>query len=284
MSEPAGSPGGLTRFRINLGYDGTGFAGWAKQPGLRTVQGELLGALEQIFGESDNDFGMRVAGRTDAGVHALSQVAHLDLSAAQLKRLGRAKFTATKLNKLLSPDVRVFEVVAVPADFHARYAASGRSYCYRIADTPQAQSPLRARDTLWVAKPLDDRAMNRAAQKLVGLKDFGAFCRPREGATSIRHLRKITVTRDSAGVILVKLEADAFCHNMVRAIVGSLAAVGAGKLTVSELVALQRAAKRTSAFKVMPPNGLTLISVSYPNPRGWAKQAERARAKRPISG
>jgi tRNA pseudouridine38-40 synthase len=284
MSEPAGSPGGLTRFRINLGYDGTEFAGWAKQPGLRTVQGELLGALEQIFGESESDFGMRVAGRTDAGVHALSQVVHLDLSAAQLKRLGRAKFTAIKLNKLLSPDVRVFDVIAVSADFHARYAASGRSYCYRIADTPQAQSPLRARDTLWVAKPLDDRAMHRAAQKLIGLKDFGAFCRPREGATSIRQLRKISVTRDAAGVILVQLEADAFCHNMVRAIVGSLAAVGAGKLTVGELVSLQRAAKRTSAFKVMPPTGLTLISVSYPSARAWAKQSERARAKRLVSG
>jgi tRNA pseudouridine38-40 synthase len=178
----------------------------------------------------------------------------------------------------------VFEISPVSSDFHARFAATGRSYCYRIADNPAAQSPLRARDTLWLAKPLDHRAMHRAAQKLVGLKDFGAFCRPREGATSIRHLKKISVTRDSDGVILVNLEADAFCHNMVRAIVGALAAVGGGKLTIRELVQLQRAAKRTAAFKVMPPTGLTLLAISYPKPSAWAKQAERARAKRLISG
>jgi tRNA pseudouridine38-40 synthase len=284
MSEPAGNPGGLTRFRVDLGYDGTEFAGWAKQPGLRTVQGEMLGALEQIFGPSDNDFAMRIAGRTDAGVHALTQVAHLDLSAAQLKRLGRAKLTPAKLNKLLSPDVRVFDIAPVSSDFHARFAATGRSYCYRIADNPGAQSPLRARDTLWLAKPLDHRAMHRAAQKLLGLRDFGAFCRPREGATAIRNLKKVSVTRDAEGVILVNLEADAFCHNMVRAIVGSLVAVGGGKLTIRELVQLQRGAKRTSAFKVLPPNGLTLIAISYPKPRSWARQSDRARAKRLISG
>jgi tRNA pseudouridine38-40 synthase len=282
MSEPAGIPGGLTRFRVDLAYDGTDFAGWAKQPGLRTVQGELLAALEQVFGASENDFGMRVAGRTDAGVHAAVQVIHLELSQAQLKRLGRSALTASKLNLLLTPDVRVHEIVAIGPDFHARYSASGRSYRYRIADAGTRRDPLRARDTLWIKKSLDIRPMRQAAKKLIGLKDFATFCRPRPEATTIRRLRKLDVSRGSDGVITVSLEGDAFCHNMVRALVGALIAVGEGKLTVDQLAQLQRAAKRSSSFKVLPPHGLTLVGVSYPNPKRWAAQAKKSRARREI--
>jgi tRNA pseudouridine38-40 synthase len=282
MSEPAGIPGGLTRFRVDLAYDGTDFAGWAKQPGLRTVQGELLAALEQVFGASENDFGMRVAGRTDAGVHAAVQVIHLELSPQQLKRLGRSALTASKLNLLLTPDVRVHEIVEIGPDFHARYSASGRSYRYRIADAGTRRDPLRARDTLWIKKSLDIRPMRQAAKKLIGLKDFATFCRPRPEATTIRRLRKLDVSRGSDGVITLSLEGDAFCHNMVRALVGALVAVGEGKLTVAQLAALQKAAKRSSAFKVLPPHGLTLVGVSYPSPKRWAAQAKKSRARREI--
>jgi len=122
--------------------------------------------------------------------------------------------------------------------------------------------------------------MARAGKSLIGLKDFGAFCKPREGATTIRSLRKLAVKRGSSGEIVISLEADAFCHNMVRAIVGSLIAVGEKRLTVAELTAIQVEAKRTSKFKVVEPKGLTLSAISYPKDADLANQAEKARNKR----
>lgn len=280
MSVPAGLTGGLTRFRIDFAYDGTDFAGFAKQPDLRTVQGELLAALEQIFGAAQDDFGMRVAGRTDAGVHADHQVCHIDLDQAQLKRLGRAELSAKRLNGLLPEDVRVLDVGLAPAGFDARFSASGRSYRYLIADGLCAPNPKRARYCLEQIGALDVAAMNEAAKSLLGLRDFGAFCKPREGASTIRRLRKISVKRAKSGEIEVFLEADAFCHNMVRSIVGALIAVGQGRLSAAELAEIQLAAKRTSKFKVVDPRGLTLVGVSYPRPERLGQQAEKARNRR----
>ena len=280
MSEPAGLSGGFSRFRIDLAYDGTDFSGWAKQPGLRTVQGEILRALEQIFGTSKEDFGIRVAGRTDAGVHADHQVCHIDISSEQLSRLGRSDFSAKRLNGLLPDDVRILSVATAPAGFDARFSATGRSYRFLLADSSCQPDPKRSRYSLEVKGELDLERMNRAAKNLIGLKDFGAFCRPREGATTIRELRKLVVQRLQDQVIEVSLKADAFCHNMVRAIVGSLIAVGLGKLTPEELAEIQVTAKRVSKFKVVDAKGLSLSGISYPEDSELANQAEKARNKR----
>ena len=280
MSKPAGPTGGLSRFRINLAYDGTDFFGWAKQPNLRTVQGTLLEALEQIFGKSDDDFGMRVAGRTDAGVHAGYQVCHIDLDQGQLARLGRTPFGAKRLNGLLPEDVSVSLVEPAPEGFDARFSATGRLYHYGIADANCKPDPKQARYVLSYPKALDERAMAEAASHLTGLRDFGAFCKPREGATTIRELRKLAVEREEDGRIVITFSADAFCHNMVRSIVGALIAVGEGRVSIQQLVAIQQEAMRTSKFKVVDPRGLSLDGVDYPAEHLLAAQAEKARNMR----
>ena len=282
MSAPAGKSGGLTRFRIDLAYDGTDFAGWAKQPKLRTVQGELLRALQQIFGASSDDFFMRVGGRTDAGVHADHQVCHVDLSDTQLSRLGRNPLSAARLNSLLPTDVAILKVSKAPKGFDARFSSIGRSYVYAIADANCKPNPKETRYTLTVSKKLSLEKMSAAGKKLLGLRDFGAFCKPRPGATTIRNLRKLAVKRSGDGRILIEVSADAFCHNMVRALVGALIAAGEGRITPTELSKIQQEAKRTSAFKVVGPQGLTLTKISYPPARDLAKQAEKARNTRSL--
>lgn len=281
MSKPAGSSGGFSRFRIDLSYDGTDFAGWAKQPNLRTVQGELLKALIKIFGEDKNDFGMRVAGRTDAGVHALAQVCHFDLTPEQLKRAGRSKVSAKRLQSMLSNEIVISDLREVSSDFDARFSAIGRSYRYLIADRLTPKSPLTSRYVLWVLSELDTDLMQSAAEVLVGLHDFGAFCKPKEGATTIRELRKLTVTRQE-NHIEVQLQADAFCRNQVRAIVGALIAVGAQKLSIPALATILKGKTRTSAFKVVDPHGLALTAVEYPSDDQLAAQAEKARRRRTV--
>lgn len=279
MSEPAGLTGGFSRFRIDFSYDGTDFSGWAKQPGLRTVQAELLRALGQIFGEDEHDFGMRVAGRTDAGVHALNQVCHVDLNPEQLKRAGRTSFSAKRLQSLLPNEIVVFDIAEVPQDFDARFSATGRSYRYLIADALTPRSPLTARYELWIEAELDEDLMQLGAQVLVGLNDFAAFCKPREGATTIRELRTLRVTRFLDN-LEIYLEADAFCHNQVRSMVGALIAVGEKKLSVSELSAILQGKTRVSGFKVVAPHGLALTQVEYPSPDQFAEQAAKARNMR----
>ena len=282
MSEPVDlNVDGFTRLRIDFGYDGTDFYGWSKQPELRTIQGAFLEALTLIFGESDIDFSLRVAGRTDAGVHALHQVAHFDLTDTQLARLGRETIDdiAYKLNRLLSDDLRVASVTVAPPGFDARFGAINRRYRYRLADNLAFKSPLETRFTLDVAGTLDIAAMNEAGQHLIGLHDFASFCKPREGATTIRELRKLTITR-SENQIEVYLEADAFCRNQVRAIVGALIAVGGKKLSIPELATILKGKTRVSAFKVVAPHGLALTSVEYPSDDQLAAQAEKARRLR----
>ena len=282
MSEPADPVGGFSRFRLDFSYDGTDFAGWAKQPGLRTVQGELLRALEQIFGASESDFGMRVAGRTDAGVHASGQVCHIDLSDEQIHRLGRSALTPARLNGLLPPDVRIASVQIAPAGFDARFSAIYRRYHYRLADSTVPPSALESRFRLEVAGELDLAAMQVVAPALIGLRDFGAYCKPREEATTIRELRLLQIEREASGVIRVVIEADAFCHNMVRSIVGALIRVGQHRLTPAELQEITTQAERTSKFKVVEPHGLVLVEVGYPGEDKLAEQAIQARNIRTL--
>ena len=282
MSEPADRVGGFSRFRIDFSYDGTDFSGWAKQPGLRTVQGELVRALELIFGVSEHDFGMRVAGRTDAGVHATGQVCHIDLNPDQMRRMGRSALTAERVNGLLPPDIRVAAVTSALPGFDARFSATFRRYHYFLADDLVQPNALQTRFRLDVPGELDVVAMDAIAPTLVGLRDFGAFCKPRAEATTIRELRMLRVERLPDGVIRVTIEADAFCHNMVRSIVGALIRVGQHRMSEAELAEITSAAERTSRFKVVEPKGLVLVEVGYPAPEELSAQAERARNIRSL--
>ena len=285
MNQPVGRlVDGLIRYRIDLGYDGTEFWGWAKQPGYRTVQAVLVTALSQIFGESADDFGLRVAGRTDAGVHALMQVAHFDLDPALLKRLGRNKDMKYKINTLLPHDVRVHALAIAPAGFDARFSATFRRYRYRIADSLALKNPIQERFTMWTPAELDIVAMKRASLELYGLHDFASFCRAKPRATTIRELREVNISRnlDDFNVIEVELIADAFCHTMVRSIMGGLVAAGQGKATPQDVADTLARKSRVDCFKVQPANGLTLMQIGYPPEEEMGAQAERTRALRLI--
>lgn len=227
-----------------------------------------------------------VAGRTDAGVHARGQVAHVDVDegayAALPGRSTRApnESLVTRLAGVLAPDLVVRTVTHVPDVFDARFSATGRRYCYRIADTPYRPDPLRRGYVVWVREPLDVAAMHRAAAALAGEHDFVAYCRPREGATTIRTLRRLDVARDEGGLVVLDFEADAFCHHQVRAMAGALMAVGAGRRDEcwpGEVLAAQR---RDGAVHVAPAHGLTLAGVTYPPDDELAEQAQRSRSLR----
>ncbi|GAB4076960.1 tRNA pseudouridine(38-40) synthase TruA [Nostocoides australiense] len=273
------------RIRIDLAYDGTDFAGWAAQPGQRTVEGELSTALTTLL-RAPAPVRLVVAGRTDAGVHARGQVAHADVDAAAYAALpGRSSRSpeaaaATRLRGILPPDIVVRQVSPAPAGFDARFSATHRRYCYRLCDDPAARDPLRLRDTVLVADPLDAAAMHHAAQGLLGLHDFAAFCKKREGATTTRTLLEYSWTRTAEGVLEARVVADAFCHSMVRALVGVVMPVGLGRAGVSFPREVMIAGIRDPRVKVMPAHGLALEEVGYPPPHLMAARAEEARARR----
>ena len=286
MSEPVDlTVDGFTRLRLDFGYDGTDFYGWSKQPDLRTIQGEFIKAFTLIFGEDENGFGLRVAGRTDAGVHAVGCVLHADLSDAQLKRLGRndsMEDIAYKLNGLLPLDIRVNKVAVAPVGFDARFSAINRRYRYRLADQLAEKNPLESRFTLETFGKLDVDAMNAAGQVLLGLHDFASFCKPREGATTIRDLQEIKVQRVANGVVEIEIQADAFCHNMVRSIVGALIGVGQGKADADKVRELLEKTNREGSFKVVAPHGLQLMAIGYPADELLAAKANEARNLRTL--
>jgi tRNA pseudouridine38-40 synthase len=285
MTKPVDlSVDGFSRYRIDFGYDGTDFAGFAKQPGLRTVQSELVKGLEVIFGKSSKDFGMRVAGRTDAGVHAQHQVVHIDLSPLQLKRIGRNPDISGRVNTALPQDIRLYSFEKAPAGFDARYSASFRRYRYRIADHASFLDPLLVRYVLKLKVDLDLKLMRKAARQMVGLHDFGAFCKPRAGATTIRRLRYIKITRNRkvGNIVEIELKGDAFCHNMVRSLTGALVAVARGRASVQDVKDRLDSASRAGSFKVLGGRGLSLIEVAYPRQSKLAEQAEKARKLRSL--
>jgi tRNA pseudouridine38-40 synthase len=275
---------GFSRYRIDFGYDGTDFAGFAKQPGQRTVQAELVKGLEVIFGKDNKDFAMRVAGRTDAGVHAQHQVVHVDLSPSQIKRIGRNPDVASRVNTALPQDVRLFSFEKAPAGFDARYSAIFRRYRYKIADHASFLDPLLVRYVLKLKVDLDLKLMRQAAKQMVGLHDFGAFCKPRAGATTIRNLRYIRITRNrkEGNLVEIELKGDAFCHNMVRSLTGALVAVARGRASVQDVKDRLESANRTGSFKVLGGQGLSLIEVGYPRDAKLAEQAEKARKLRSL--
>lgn len=276
------------RIRLDIAYDGTHFRGWAKQPTLRTVQGTLEAALARIVG---SDVQFVVAGRTDAGVHASGQVAHVDLDEKQWSRIearqGRAPLEpaetiAGRMRGVLGAysDVAVTRTSIAPDGFDARFSAVWRRYRYRLADAQAGFDPLRRHDTTTVRGRLDERAMDAAARTLIGLHDFASYCKPREEATTIRTLLDYRWERDAEGVLVAEVKADAFCHSMVRALVGACAAVGEGRLDVDDLVVLRDAVTRTSEFKVLAARGLILTEVGYPVDELLAARATQTRARR----
>ncbi|MFV0435212.1 MAG: tRNA pseudouridine synthase A [Leucobacter sp.] len=311
----------VTRLRLDLAYDGTDFHGWAAQPGLRTVQSELETAIAVLLRVAPESVRLTVGGRTDAGVHARGQVAHLDVSAAQLaKWSGRrggdpdpraeedraaAALRARKLNGVIrsamrpspafagredaalpvgrgAPDVAIHSVRVVPEAFDARFSALRRRYEYRLRAGDARRDPLTARFTADVPQVLDLATMQRASDELLGLNDFTTFCKAREGATAVRDLLRFEWRETEDGAYAARIEADAFCHSMVRALVGAVVAVGSGRIGEAELSELRDAHERTSRFAVMPAHGLSLEEIAYPDDAGLAERAEQTRAKRTV--
>jgi len=272
------------RLRLDIAYDGSGFSGWARQPGLRTVQGSIEAAVSRVLG---GDAQLVVAGRTDAGVHASGQVAHLDLTEAQEARLRRGRSPeptalAARLNGVLGryTDVHIRATSEAPEGFDARFSAVWRRYAYRVADRTTGYDPLERFRTTFVPAVLDETLMDAAARSLTGLHDFAAYCKPRPEATTIRTLLEFDWRRDDAGVLVANVKADAFCHSMVRALVGACVAVGEGRLGVEDVAELRDAGRRTSAFAVLAARGLILTEVGYPADDLLAARAEQTRARR----
>ena len=256
-NEPAG--GGLVRIMFDISYDGTDFAGWARQPDQRTVQALLEDSLAMMLRVPVS---LVCAGRTDAGVHARHQVAHFDLALSIWNVMGGNLLR--RLAHFLPSDVRVNSIEIAPTGFDARFSALRRHYKYRICDALVGIDPLERINVLNWQSPLDEKLMNDASARLLGKHDFAAFCKKREGATSIRHLEQFTWTRDDSGLLIGDVVADAFCHAMVRSLVGPIIAVGEGRRPVSwPLDMLERGARSAESI-VARPEGLTLERIDYP--------------------
>ena len=272
------------RLRIDCAYDGTDFSGWAAQSDLRTVQGTLEEALATVLRIPPAR--VTVAGRTDAGVHARGQVAHLDVDPEVVTGFPvrgddtPLRALARRVDGILPPDLRVRRVSEAPRGFDARFSAVWRRYAYRVSDTQELGDPLVRRHVLTWGRPLDLDAMNEASAPLVGLQDFAAFCKKREGATTVRTLLDLSWSRDDAGFAVGAVRADAFCHHMVRALVGSLIAVGDGRQPTTWPAQVMAGRRRDTGVHVVHAHGLTLEEVGYPDDAELAAQADRARAKR----
>lgn len=292
--------GELVRLRIDVAYDGAPFSGWASQPSLPTVQGAVEAALELVLRRPVRTV---VAGRTDTGVHARRQTIHVDVPAATWDSMARRSGVAPgealvrrlngALNRVLGKDrlsrgltsalgaVVVHAAAAAPAGFDARFSALSRSYAYRISDAASGHDPLTRGFAWWVNEELDVPVMNSAVTRLLGLNDFLSFCKPREGATTIRELQSASVARDASGLVIVRLQADAFCYHMVRSVVGAATRVGQGRYGHDWLGERLAARVRDARVLLAPPHGLVLESVEYPADHEVAARAEQTRAKRP---
>jgi tRNA pseudouridine38-40 synthase len=260
------------RLRLDLSYDGTGFRGWAIQPGLRTVQGEVEAAIAMVL-RLPKSATLTCAGRTDAGVHARGQVVHVDLDDVDPVHLER------RLRRLLPEDIGLRGLSIAPDGFDARFAALERRYVYRICDGPAGPDPLTRTAVVRWPRRLDVDAMNEAAGHLLGLHDFASFCKKREGATTIRTLRELRAERHGE-VVETTVRADAFCHSMVRSLMGALVAVGEGRFEPSWAAAVLGRAARDARVTVMPPHGLVLEEVVYPDADGLAARALESRRRR----
>lgn len=293
--------GGHLRVRIDVAYDGGPFSGWAVQPGLSTVQGTIQAGLELLFRRYVR---VTVAGRTDAGVHARGQVTHIDLAPEEWFGLSRGRDVEPSValkrrlqatvNRNLPPSAAARTVYAgnpasavviravslAPAGFDARFSALWRRYSYRIADRPELQDPLARGTVLWHSEQLDENLLNEGAAALLGLQDFLAFCKPRPGATTVRELQRFEFERGADGILCATVQADAFCHNMVRALIGSALRVGSGEERPEWLGERLRSRRKDARSVLAPAHPLVLEEVRYPDDGELALRAELTRAKR----
>jgi tRNA pseudouridine38-40 synthase len=273
MTEPTLYPESVfRRLRIDLAYDGTNFSGWAIQPDRRTVQEVVETALSTVAQSPAQTI---VAGRTDAGVHASGQVIHVDLPVnLELEDL------AYKLNRLLDEDVRINAIEIAPVAFHARFSALRRYYEYRILDENKVIQPLARLNTAPWYRPLDVDVMNQASALLLGTNNYAAFCKYREGATTIRTLETYQWRRDEEGCLVADVVADAFCYSMVRNLVGAIVCVADGRKDPEWISTLLEDKERVSDSLVFPARGLTLYKVDYPDAAELLERAKKTVARR----
>lgn len=282
---------GSIRLRLDLAYRGAPFHGWARQPGLLTVQGRLEEALTLITRQPAQ---LTVAGRTDAGVHARGQVAHLDVPQEfwiSLSR-GREENDQVRGERLrarleglagrgLNGALAIKQVRVVSRDFDARFSALSRTYRYLICDDPRAQDPCRL-DIARTSSPLEETTMRVAAQALCGEHDFLPFAKPREGATTVRTLHSFTISRPHPGIVQAMIRADAFCHSQVRFMMGALIEIGRGKYQPNWIGELLAAGVRDQRVPLADGRGLTLWEVAYPPEDEYALQAQKAKVVRTL--
>jgi tRNA pseudouridine38-40 synthase len=273
MTEPTLYPeSGFRRLRIDLSYDGTNFSGWAIQPDRRTVQQCIEEAISTVAQAKAETI---VAGRTDAGVHATGQVIHVDLpESLELDDL------AYKLNRILDEDIRINQIQIAPTAFHARFSALRRYYEYRILDENKVIPPLARFNTAPWYRPLDVDQMNHASALLLGTHDFAAFCKFREGATTIRTLETYQWRRDRDGYLVGDVVADAFCYSMVRNLVGAIVCVADGRKESDWISTLLENKERVSDSLVFPARGLSLYKVDYPDDAELLARAAKTVARR----
>jgi tRNA pseudouridine38-40 synthase len=263
MAQPTLFPeSGFRRLRIDIAYDGTAFFGWATQPDQRTIQDLVEEAVARI---SRGDVESVVAGRTDAGVHATGQVIHIDLPDAVFADGLTYRDLRYKLNRILDEDVRIMEISDAPEGFHARFSALRRIYTYKILDNNEVIAPLSRYDVAPWYRRLDVDLMNKASALVLGHHDFAAFCKFKEGGTTIRTLEKYQWHRDSAGLLIAEVVADAFCYSMVRNLVGAVVCVADGRKDPSWMAELLANKERVSDSLVFPARGLSLTRVEYPS-------------------
>ena len=262
MAQPTLFPeSGFRRLRIDIAYDGTAFFGWATQPDRRTIQDLVEEAIARI---SRSDVESVVAGRTDAGVHATGQVIHVDLPDAVFGDGLTYIDLRYKLNRILDEDVRIMEISDAPEGFHARFSALRRIYTYKILDNNEVIPPLSRYDVAPWYRPLDVDLMNQASELVLGHHDFAAFCKFKEGGTTIRTLETYRWHRDETGLLVADVIADAFCYSMVRNLVGAVVCVADGRKEPSWMAELLANKERVSDSLVFPARGLSLTRVEYP--------------------
>jgi tRNA pseudouridine38-40 synthase len=274
--EPTLNPeSGFIRFRVDFAYDGTRFSGWAKQPGQRTIQGELEKSVSEL---TRFDVELVVAGRTDAGVHATAQVAHFDLP--ERDKYGKEwGDLAYRLNRMLDEDLRIKSILKAPPFFHARFSALRRSYTYKIGDSRNLVNPLLRYDIATWYRDLNLESMHEASQLLLGEHDFAAFCKTGGVGTTIRKLEKFDWRRQDE-LLVADIVADAFCYSMVRNLVGAIVRVGEGRFAPAWVAQVLANRERVSESLVFPARGLTLVGVEYPKDDEFAARATITMARR----
>lgn len=301
------------RLRIDLAYDGTHFYGWAKQPEIRTVQGEIERTLHTVLRvpehDADEPLRLTVAGRTDTGVHASHQVCHLDVDEDVLARcvghmdVPPVTALARRLRRMLPDDISIHAVSKAPDGFDARFSALERTYVYRIADSNSGIDPRTRNFVLHVDNELNIEAMNEAAAMTIGLHDFGSFATPNPGGTTIREVKtaywrripqrpliddgmtmgeRYRTPAAESGLVCFTIVADAFARNMVRSLVNGCVQVGIGKRSLDWFAGKMATPLREGSTGPIAPQGLTLEHIEYPADDQLAARAEAIRAKRTL--